>query len=103
MPVRKGEEQEGVQQCGCGLSQLPSYSAWSYVQSCPKVAPFNVVSNFSGKWEEIHEELCVSNVVQRDSVLLATRLHPALTDVATSNELQVKFVVYHETILKLSL
>ena len=40
-------------------------------------------------WDDIVEELCVSNVIQRDSVVFATRLHPCLADVATDNEKEV--------------
>ena len=42
-----------------------------------------------GKWEDIHEELCVSNVIQRDGVLFGKRLHPVLQEVAEINEKEV--------------
>ena len=44
----------------------------------------------SGNWEEIREELSVSNVLQRDNVLFASRLHSCLEDVAAANEKEVK-------------
>ena len=46
----------------------------------------------SGNWEEIREELSVSNVLQRDNVLFAGRLHACLEDVATANEKEVTFL-----------
>ena len=42
-----------------------------------------------GKWEEIREELCISNVIQRDSVMFANKLHPCLGDLAMANENEV--------------
>jgi len=42
-----------------------------------------------GKWEEIREELCISNVIQRDSVMFANKLHPCLGDLAMANEKEV--------------
>ena len=43
----------------------------------------------SGNWGEIRAELSVSNVIQRDSLLLAVRLHPCLEEVATANQKEV--------------
>lgn len=43
-----------------------------------------------GKWEEIREELCISNVIQRDSVMFANKLHPCLGDLAIANEIEAK-------------
>ena len=45
--------------------------------------------NTIGKWEDIREELCVSNVIQRDSVMFASKLHPCLMEVASANEKEV--------------
>ena len=39
-----------------------------------------------GNWEAIVEELCISNVIQRDCVIFAAKLHPCLSDVAAQNE-----------------
>ena len=36
----------------------------------------------------------MSNVLQRDNVLFAGRLHPCLEDVATANEKEVNFLKY---------
>ena len=47
-----------------------------------------------GKWEDIYEELCISNVIQRDSVLFGTRLHPVLQEVAETNEKEVELHYY---------
>ena len=42
------------------------------------------------RWDEIREELCISNVIQRDSIMFATKLHPCLVDLASANEKEVK-------------
>jgi len=50
---------------------------------------FNLV-----RWDEIREELCVSNVIQRDSIMFATKLHPCLVDLASANEKEAKDVKF---------
>jgi len=43
-----------------------------------------------GKWEDIREFLCGSNVIQRDSVMFASKLHPCLAEMAATNEREAK-------------
>ena len=49
----------------------------------------------SVNWDEIRGELSVSNVIQRDGVLFAARLHPCLEDLATTNMREVS-TGYHD-------
>ena len=48
-----------------------------------------VTDNLSGCWDEMREEMAASNVIQRDSVLLATKLNPILTKAAQTLEIDV--------------
>ena len=49
----------------------------------------------SVNWDEIRGELSVSNVIQRDGVLFAARLHPCLEDLATTNMREVSTQYHH--------
>ena len=84
---RGGGRQARVQQRGRGRAQLPRHQAgWvTHVPSETRVES----DTCPGKWEDIREFLCGSNVIQRDSVMFATKLHPCLAEVAATNEREV--------------
>ena len=45
-------------------------------------------------WAEIKEEMMVSNVIQRDNVILARKLHPDLEPAAKINDKNVRMRIY---------
>ena len=45
---------------------------------------------FKGCWADIKEELLMSNVLQRDNVILAKKLHPPLEATAKINDMNVR-------------
>ena len=50
-------------------------------------------------WAEIKEEMMVSNVIQRDNVILARKLHPDLEPAAKINDKNVRMRTYSRRIL----
>jgi hypothetical protein len=51
------------------------------------------LTKIAGNWSEIKEEMMKSNVIQRDNVILAKKLHPALEEVAKENDLNVRLII----------
>ena len=45
---------------------------------------------YEGSWTDIKEELLMSNVLQRDNVMLAKKLHPPLEATAKINDTNVR-------------
>ena len=45
-------------------------------------------------WAEIKEEMMVSNVIQRDNVILARKLHPDLEPAAKINDKNVRMRIF---------
>ena len=82
-----GGRQARVQQRGRGRAQLPRHQA-GWVTRVPSETRVECAT-CPGKWEDIREFLCGSNVIQRDSVMFATKLHPCLAEVAATNEREV--------------
>ena len=50
-------------------------------------------TKISGNWSEIKVEMMMSNVIQRDNVILAKKLHPALEEVAKENDQHVRLII----------
>ena len=50
-------------------------------------------------WAEIKEEMMVSNVIQRDNVILARKLHPDLEPAAKINDKNVRMRIFSRRIL----